>query len=208
MNNKTPQSSDENEFNIVDIEEQIKESDSVQRDSNKLSHKFNYNDKKSDESLHSRITELETLLKEKEKEVRKGKDQYLRAIADYDNLNKRTKAEMARIIKNANEDILLKFLDIADSFEKGKKLLETDGDSSDSFKKGFLAIEQQFFSILKGEGVEKVKSIGEKFDPAFHEVISVRSDPDIEDNTIIEEVQAGYLQNSILLRPSKVIIIK
>ncbi len=111
-------------------------------------------------------------------------------------------------MKNANEKTLIKLLDLADSFEKGRKMLETDASSAESYKEGFLAIEQQFFSILKGEGVEKVKTIGEKFDPAFHEVISVRSDPDKEENTIVEEIQAGYLQNSKLLRPSKVIITK
>ncbi len=208
MNNKTPQNSDENDYNLVDIEEQIKETDTVEKDPSELSRNSKSMEMKSDQNLNERISELENLLKKKEKEVLKGKDQYLRAMADYDNLNKRTKAEFARIMKNANEKTLIKLLDLADSFEKGRKMLETDASSAESYKEGFLAIEQQFFSILKGEGVEKVKTIGEKFDPAFHEVISVRSDPDKEENTIVEEIQAGYLQNSKLLRPSKVIITK
>ena len=206
MNNKTPQSSNENEYNLIDIEEQIKESESEQQGSGKTSLKAKV--AKTDQTLQTRITELETLLKEKDEEILRGKNQYLRAMADYDNLNKRTKSEKARIIKNANENILTKFLDLADSFEKGRNLIETEEFSSKSFKESFIAIERQFFSILKGEGVEKVKSVGEKFDPAFHEVILVRSDTDNEDNTIIEETQTGYLQNSKLIRPSKVIITK
>lgn len=208
MNNKTPQSNNNNEYNSIDIEGQIKESDSEQLDSGKTSLNSKTEVANTDQTLQTRISKLETLLKEKDEEILRGKNQYLRAMADYDNLNKRTKSEKARIIKNANENILTKFLDLADSFEKGRNMIETGDFSSKNFKESFDAIEKQFFSILKGEGVEKVKSIGEKFDPAFHEVILVRSDPDNEDNTIIEETQTGYLQNSKLIRPSKVIITK
>ena len=208
MDNKIPQSNNDNENDVLDIEKQIKESESEQQDSNDISLKSMSEDPKIDQSLQARITELETLMKEKDEEILKGKNQYLRAMADYDNLSKRTKSEKARIIKNANENILSKFLELADSFEKGRNMIETKEFSSKSYKESFFAIEKQFFSILKGEGVEKVKSLGEKFDPAFHEVILVRSDPDNEENTIIEEIQTGYLQNSKLIRPSKVIISK
>lgn len=208
MDKKIPRSNNDNENDVLDIEKQIKESESEQQDSDNISMKPMSEVPKIDQSLQSRITELETLLKEKDEEILKGKNQYLRAMADYDNLSKRAKSEKARIIKNANENILSKFLELADSFDKGRNMIETEEFSLKSYKESFLAIEKQFFSILKGEGVEKIKSLGEKFDPAFHEVILVRSDPDNKENTIIEEIQTGYLQNSKLIRPSKVIISK
>ncbi|MHA2306303.1 MAG: nucleotide exchange factor GrpE, partial [Candidatus Hodarchaeales archaeon] len=73
---------------------------------------------------------------------------------------------------------------------------------------GFKAINNQFSSILKKEGIERIPSLGKKFDPNFHEVIFVKSDSNNEENIILEEIQVGYLLNSELLRPAKVVVTK
>ena len=75
-------------------------------------------------------------------------------------------------------------------------------------KEGLRAIDQLFFKLLHDEGVERINCVGEKFNPAFHEAVFVRSEAGVEEDIILEEIQAGYLQNDILLRPSKVIIAK
>ena len=98
-------------------------------------------------------------------------------------------------------------LELADTLEKAKSSF-VDPSNNIEIKEGFEAIEKQFFSILHNEGVERLECLGEKFDPAFHEAVFVRTDSGEGEDIILEEVQAGYTLNSTLLRPSKVIIAK
>ena len=147
-------------------------------------------------------------MNKKEKERQKAHDRYLRALADYENLIKRTKAERAQLLKNANANLLTKFLDLADSIAKAKISFSDPSVNSKFLKEGLQATEQQFLKLLKDEGVEKINCLGEKVDPAFHEAVFVRSEAGVGEGIILDEVQAGYLQNTILLRPSKVIIAK
>ena len=201
MEEKTPHDIDNDENSIIDIEEQIIQSGTEQQEtvSDRNSTKVNIQDE---------ITRLQKELEEKNEENKKLKGHNLRALADYENLSKRTKAERLKLLKSANADLITKFLDLADSIEKGTDSFSLNSVTLDVVKEGFKAIESQFFTILKNESVERITCIGEKFDPSFHEVILVRSDSSVEEDTILEEIQAGYKLNSVLLRPSKVIIAK
>lgn len=201
MEEKTPTDIDNDENSIIDIEEQIMQSETEPKEtvSDRNTTKVNVQDE---------ITRLQKELKEKNEENKKLKSQHLRALADYENLSKRTKAERLKLLKSANADLITKFLDLADSIEKGTDSFSLNSVTLDVVKEGFKAIESQFFTILKNESVERITCIGEKFDPSFHEVILVRSDSSVEEDTILEEIQAGYKLNSVLLRPSKVIIAK
>ncbi len=201
MEEKTPTGIDNDENSIIDIEEQIMQSETEPQEtvSDRNTTKVNVQDE---------ITRLQKELKEKNEENKKLKSQHLRALADYENLNKRTKAERLKLLKSANADLITKFLDLADSIEKGTDSFSLNSVTLDVVKEGFKAIESQFFTILKNENIERITCIGEKFDPSLHEVILVRSDSSVEEDTILEEIQAGYKLNSVLLRPSKVIIAK
>ncbi len=133
----------------------------------------------------------------------------MRALADYENLEKRTRTERTRIVKQANERILLKLVDLADTFEKAEaEFSNNKSTNTDSILDGFQAVHKQFKTILKNEGIERIKALGEKFDPNFHEVVFVKQDSDYEEDIILEEVQIGYLLNSDVLRPTKVVVAK
>ena len=210
MEDKTPQNQNNNEINFVDIDEQIEKADTmnselvndvqVEKTTTPLSENV--------EELQAMIESLQKALEEKEKEKQKAYDRYLRALADYENLSKRAQSEKTTILKNANANLITKFLDLADSFDKAKVSYFDISTDSEVLKEGLQAIEQQFYKLLKNEGVEKINCIGEKFDPAFHEAVFVRPEAGVGDDIILEEIQAGYLQNNVLLRPSKVIISK
>jgi hypothetical protein len=62
--------------------------------------------------------------------------------------------------------------------------------------------------ILKSHGVEHIKALGEKFDPALHEVITQKAESEKEENIVLEEFQKGYKLNGRVIRPSRVIINK
>jgi len=201
MEEKTPRDVDNDENTIIDIEEQI-----MQREIETTETVSNQNSKKAE--VEEEIIRLRKELQEKTTENKKLKNHHLRALADYENLNKRTKAERLKLLKSANADLITKFLELADSIEKGANSFSENSVTIDVVKEGFKAIESQFFTILKNESIERISCIGEKFDPTMHEVVLVRSDSSVEEDTILEEIQAGYQLNSVLLRPSKVIIAK
>lgn len=201
IEDKTPHDNDRDENEIMDIEEQIMNS-GIEPEKLVPDHKSGKT------NLQEEISRLQKELEDKIEENEKLKGHHLRALADYENLSKRTKAERVRLLKLANEDLIKKFLELADSFEKGKDSFSESTITLDVVKDGFNAIESQFFTILKNEGIERIACLGEKFDPSLHEVILVKSDSSVEEDTILTEVQAGYRMNSVLLRPSKVIIAK
>jgi molecular chaperone GrpE len=208
MEERTPQNLKENN-EFYDIDDQILESESSSTEpSNNASSDKPSVDNTDENSIEGKVEKLQKKLEEQEKLNQKHKDRYLRALADYENLEKRTRVERTRLLKNATGNLLVKLLDFADTIEKAKPSFLDPKNTQHILMEGFLAIEKHFLTILQNEGVEKLDSIGTKFDPNFHEVVSVRKDSGKEDDEILEEIQAGYTLNSSLLRPSKVIIAK
>jgi len=78
----------------------------------------------------------------------------------------------------------------------------------DVLVKGIQIIYDQMLGILKSHGVEQIKALGEAFDPALHEAMTQRAEPDQEENIVLEEFQKGYKLNGRVIRPSKVIVNK
>lgn len=203
-----PKKSNEKNDEIFDIDSQIK--DHIEESSLKSEIPKEINESKNtDELAKDDLAKLKLELEEKEKELQKIHDQYLRALADYDNLQKRTTKERNDYYFYANESLFTKLLEIADTFQRASADFEENPNLKlESVFEGFRVVKDQFLSVLKNEGVEKIKAKGEKFDPNFHEVILVHNDEKLEENTIIEEVQTGYLFKSKVIRPTKVIISK
>jgi len=207
--NNNSNNSDETEF--IDIDYQINESENDNSLQSSKSSKVNSNsakksiDKKAIDELNSLYKQIE----EKDAQYDKVYSRYLRALADYENLEKRSKSEKERIIKQANENLLLKLLSLADTFEKAENNISHEEPIKlESAVDGFNAVQKLFNTILKNEGIKRIIAKGEKFNPNFHEVVFVKHDSKFEEDTILEEIQVGFLLNSNLLRPSKVVISK
>jgi len=144
-------------------------------------------------------------------ECEKLKSEYLagwqRARAELLNYKKDEMERIGEILKYGNEEIIMKILPILDNFEIAIK--EVENTKSENTKiaetiKGFFQIREQILDFLKKQGVEEIKSIGERFNPNFHEVVEEVKIEDKESGIIIEEVQKGYKINGRLLRPAKV----
>ena len=152
-------------------------------------------------------------LKKKLEECEKQKEEYLagwqRARADFLNYKKEEMERLAEIMKYGIEEMILKVLPILDNFEMAENKLSNKDDED---IKGLLQIKNQIMDFLKNQGVEEIKSVGEKFDPNLHEVVAeVAEDgpPQAkEPEIIVEEVQRGYKINGRLLRSAKVKINK
>ncbi len=211
MSKKNLGKSNEIEQEIVDVNYQIEEADTETspKAGNKRETKSGLDEDTTKKELFNELEQVYKQLENKDEQYNKIHKRYLRALADYENLEKRTRTERARIVKQANERLLLKLVELADSFEKAEAILSIkDPGISGSVIEGFQAVHQQFKSILKNEEVVKIPAIGEMFDPNFHEVVFVKPDPNTEDDIILEEVQIGYLLNSKVLRPAKVVVAK
>lgn len=119
---------------------------------------------------------------------------YKRALADYQNLEKRIRDERGEIIRSANREIILRFLPIFDTLE-----LAQQHDTNQTLK----VVASQFSDILKAEGAVRIKTVGEKFDPMTMEVVSAGEG---KEGVVIQEVRSGYLLHDKLLRPAQVIV--
>ncbi len=125
-----------------------------------------------------------------------------RLQADFENYIKRTKKEFEKVTMEAKASVIRSLLSVVDSFEAS---LESINDSETA--KGVRMIYDSFIKLLKEEGLEPIKSIGERLNPFLHEVL-LKEESDEEEDTIIDEIQKGYLFRGLLLRSSKVKISK
>jgi len=150
-------------------------------------------------------------LKKKLDKYEKLKDEYLagwqRARAELLNYKKEEMERIGEIIKYADVGLILKFLPILDNFELAEKKLP-ENLKADVNVKGILQIKNQIQNFLKNQGVEEIKSLGEKFDPNFQEMVEEVETKDKTPGVVIEEIQKGYKINGKLLRPAKVKIVK
>jgi molecular chaperone GrpE len=137
-------------------------------------------------------------------EVNLWKDRYMRNMAEFDNFRRRTLKEKSDWIKTATEGIVISLCDVMDNFERAWSQL-SDEEHEDPFIKGVKQIEQQLWSILSKEGVEKVESLKENFDPNVHEALAhIPSEHD--ENIVAAVIQNGYKLNGKIIRPARVAV--
>lgn len=125
-------------------------------------------------------------------EVEEWKNKYLRALADYQNLEKRAQAEVSEARKFAAEGILLRLLPVVDTFQKVKVHLRDVG-----FDLAYKELE----AVLTEQGVAKMDVVGKTFNPHEMECIEVVEG---KDNIVVEEVLPGYTFRGKVLRVAHV----
>ncbi|MBZ9571986.1 nucleotide exchange factor GrpE [Patescibacteria group bacterium] len=145
------------------------------------------------------------------KECQKLKNEYLaswqRTRADFLNYKKEEIERVSEMLKYTNIDLILKILSILDNFEIVEKKIPANLKNDENVK-GLLQIKAQIKDFLKSQGVEEIKTIGQKFDPNFQEIVEEVEIKDKDSGIVIEEVQKGYLLHGKVLRPAKVKIVK
>ena len=133
------------------------------------------------------------------------KDRLLRKQAEFENFKKRIDRERAEFVGFASAELMREVLNVLDSFELALRNDSTDGNSSKSGE-GFELIYKQLLKSLERFGLELVEARGRRFDPHFHEAVSMQPSDDAEEGTVLEELRKGYLLNGKLLRPSMVTV--
>ena len=146
-------------------------------------------------------------LKAKCAEAEAYQDKYLRAHAEFENAKKRLEKEKIDFVKYANEGFLYEFLPIVDNLEIAEKHIKEAKDFK-AVREGVDMIQVQIQEFLKNAGIERMKTVGEKFDPHLHEAVETEESKDKEDGLIVAELKPGYKFNGKLLRPASVKIVK
>jgi len=153
------------------------------------------------ERVEDLTREVETL----KAEIENAKDRYLRALADFDNYRKRVARENDERTRCANENLIRRLLEVVDNLERayaasaGSKDLE-------ALRKGLELTLLSLREVLTREGLCPIDCLGGKFDPNYHEAIMAVEKEGSQADSVIEEVQKGYVLNGRLIRPSKVVV--
>ncbi|MEI6480823.1 MAG: nucleotide exchange factor GrpE [Candidatus Saccharibacteria bacterium] len=124
-----------------------------------------------------------------------------RERADAINIRRRHDEQIAQLRTTIKASVIEEMLPALDNFERALKHVPADLEGND-YIKGVQGVVKQFESTLKDLGVERIKTIGETFNPNIHEAVS--ADGEGESETISEELQAGYVVGDRVIRHAMV----
>lgn len=150
--------------------------------------------------IQSLKQELDTC-KKKLSEIQDSKQ---RLAADFDNYQKRIVKERQDVERTATNSLIRKLLDVYESLEKAVSSVKDA--ANNEFVEGVKMIYKEFSRVLKSEGLEPIPSIGMPLDVYKHEVFMQKVNDEVPEDTVLEEIQKGYLLNSFVIRTSKVVV--
>ena len=156
-------------------------------------------------SRHELIAKLEELQGELEA-AREASDEHLRSwqrtAADFSNFKRRTDEERGTLAQFANAILIGKLLAVLDDFDRA--LEHVPADTHEGWVDGVRLVERKLRGVLESEGVTAIETVGKPFDPNFHEAVVHEETADHPDNSVIGELQKGYLLHDRVLRPALV----
>ena len=131
------------------------------------------------------------------------KNQYVRLAADFDNFRKRQAQERESLLKYGAESTLKLLLPVLDTYYRGKKACDEMEDAA-KLRENYEIMFKQLFEAFDKAGLKKIETIGKEFDPNIHEAVMQTPSSEHPDNSIIDELQAGYMLHDRVLRPAMV----
>jgi len=147
------------------------------------------------------IAELEAKLAEM-------KEQAMRAMADTENMRKRTERERSDMQKYAITGFAKDLLSVSDNLRRALEAVPEEQRERNeviiNLLTGVEATERELLKVFEQKGIQKIEPLGEKFDPNFHEVMFEAPSPEYAEGMILQVIEAGYVLNDRLLRPARV----
>lgn len=122
-------------------------------------------------------------------------NKYLRALADYQNLEKQTQVWKEDFLKFANQNLIIQLLEILDDLEKAQEHLNDEG---------LKIVLDKLTKILINNGIEEIEVLNKEYDATTAEVISMQAGE--ENNIVAKILQKGYKLNGKIIRVAKVIV--
>ena len=142
---------------------------------------------------------------ELEEKIKKLEEALLRNQAELINFKRRKEEETSRLLKYAEEDIVLEFLPILDNIERAINMDDEDMDDEVSkFLEGFKMIYAGIKNLLEKYEVKEIECLNMPFDPTYHQAVFTGKDDNYESGIILEVLQKGYIYKDKVIRPSMV----
>ncbi len=157
------------------------------------------------EELPADPEELKNLLVQKTQEAKENYDRFLRLAAEVENLKKRQEREISEVRQFANEDLIKELLPVLDNLERAQEH-GRQAEAPEALMEGLELVHQDFLKVLGRFGITPLDSVGERFNPVFHHAVMEEESPEVEDQTVTNELQRGYLLQNRLLRPAMVVV--
>jgi len=132
------------------------------------------------------------------------REHLLRLRADFDNFKRRVDREREATERQAAASLLKRLLPILDNFERAIAAESGNGDDAGSFRDGVVLIFRHLLDELRRVGLKPIDTLGQTFDPNVHEAVATELDSGLPSQTIVEELQRGYLLHNRVLRPALV----
>ncbi|HLN09846.1 MAG TPA: nucleotide exchange factor GrpE [Xanthobacteraceae bacterium] len=141
------------------------------------------------------------------------KDRLLRALAEMENLRRRTEREVADARSYGIANFARELLAVADNMRRaldavGSELRTTAGPGLLAFLDGVELTERELLKALEKHGVTKLEPLGQRFDPNLHQAMYEVPDPSVANGTVVQVVQPGYRIGERVLRPAMVAVAK
>ena len=169
------------------------------------------NSTKNDEpQVEADSTEVENEESEEERlqeEVRTLKEDKIRVLAEMENLRKRFDREKIDSIKYGSVNFARDILSPGDNLERALSAINQEEDHPQSIKnliEGLKMVQKEFSSALEKNGISKINSMNEKFDPNLHQAMMEVERDDLDEGIVVQEIQTGYMMHDRLLRPAMV----
>jgi molecular chaperone GrpE len=159
--------------------------------------------KASDKTVELKASDHQQLIKE----AAEYKDKYVRLYAEFDNARKRMERDQQEFVKYANEELIVRFLNILDDLERIVQAAQIEHDKDEAFIKGIEMVMAHIYDMLKKNGVVPIEVKNKTFDPHYHEIL-MQEETERDDGVILEEFQKGYLLHDKVIRTAKVKIAK
>jgi molecular chaperone GrpE len=159
-------------------------------------------------ALPAELERLQQALAESEERARGNWEQYLRAVAELDNVRKRAQRDIEAANRYGLEKFAAELLPVRDSLELAVQSAASQDVDAKSLKQGQEATLQLLAKALERLGLTPINPIGEPFDPTRHEAMLAQESATAEPNSVLQVVQTGYALNGRVVRPARVIVAK
>ena len=170
--------------------------------------KENDSNKKDKEKVVDPLKEMETRLESLGQEAKENHDRFLRVSAEFENYKKRAAREMGDFRKFANESFVKAMLPVVDNLDRAIESSSNDKNTNTSVVEGVNMTLREILKVFEQFGVVPFESLGKTFDPGFHQAVMQEENEEYPDNTVLNELQKGYLIHDRLLRPAMVVVSK
>src|SRR5262245_56966426 len=135
------------------------------------------------------------------RQLQEKQDQFLRALAETDNIRRRAQRDREDYVRYANESLLRDLLPVLDNFDRALAAARAAGEAP-GVVDGVELIQRELLKVLERAGVSRYSAVGQPFDPNRHEAIARVVSVDAPADSVVSETAPGYLLNGRVLRPA------